>query len=87
MEASADFSRTNKRKRKEPISLEAMEEAFVENREKLVEALDIMSERQNWSRVVKVNVLGNFLASDLPLCPDVRIHYPNAHAYLDPLCR
>jgi hypothetical protein len=51
MEASADFSRTNKRKRKEPISLEAMEEAFVENREKLVEAFDKMSEIEDHRRV------------------------------------
>jgi hypothetical protein len=48
MEASADWSNTSKRRRREPKSLEAIREAFVQNRKKLVEALDKMSEREDW---------------------------------------
>jgi hypothetical protein len=47
MEASADWSNTSKRRRREPKSLEAIREAFVQNRKKLVEALDKMSERED----------------------------------------
>jgi hypothetical protein len=46
-EALADWSDTSKRRRREPKSSEAMREAFVQNREKLVEASDKMSEKED----------------------------------------
>jgi hypothetical protein len=47
MEASTDLLEISKKKRREPKSSKAMREAFVQNRKKLVEALDKISERED----------------------------------------
>jgi hypothetical protein len=38
------------------------------------------------TRAIKMDVHETFLMSDHPLCPKVRICYPNVHVHLHPLC-